>query len=117
MTIEEWREKWLRAINELSSKELQKNCKIILTKNGSNWTMVDFVNCHFGEFLFGLDYLYYKDGNNWLYPIDYEFLKDWQNDIESCLMPDSEDFSNISILNYSKWLSIRCKEILAQKNL
>ena len=61
MTKEIWREKCLRANNELTSMELQKNYKIILAKNGSVWTMVDFVNFQFGEFLFGLDYLYYKD--------------------------------------------------------
>ena len=79
--------------------------------------MVDFVNFQFGEFLLGLDYLYFKDVKNWLYPIEYKIIKDWHNNIKEYLLYDIDDFSRISILNYVKWLSIRQEGILAKEKL
>ena len=49
--------------------------------------------------------------------MEYEIIKDWHNDFDEYLLPDSDEFSSSSILNYSKWLSICKKGILAKEKL
>ena len=104
MTKEIWRQRWLDAINELTSLDLQKKSWLDRQNTRPHWTFVEFMCSYFDDLLFD-GYNYYIDCG-WVSRQEYEIIQDWHETLEKYKSPNNDDYDDDAVLNDTKWLHI-----------
>jgi hypothetical protein len=100
-----WRERWLGCINELTSLDLQKKSWLDRTHTNPHWSFVEFMCNYFDDLAIDDNYKYALD-NGWVTRQKYEIIKDWHEALDKYNSPNEDDYDNEAILNDTKWLDI-----------
>ncbi len=100
-----WRERWLGCINELTSLELQKKSWLDRTHTNPHWSFVEFMSSYFDDLAIDDNYKYPLD-NSLVTRQEYEIIKDWDEALDKYDSPKNDDYDNEAILNDPKWLDI-----------
>ncbi len=88
-----WRERWLKCINELTSLDLQKKSWLYRTRTNPNWSFVEF-RCSYFDDLGIDDNRKYPLEKGWVTRQEYEIIKEWHETLDKYDSPKNGDYDN-----------------------
>ena len=100
-----WRERWLGSINELTSLDLQKQSWLDTTHTNPHWSFLEFMSCYFDDLVVDDNYKHPLD-KGYVTIQEYETIMDWHEALDKYDSPKNDVYDNEAILNDPKWLDI-----------
>ncbi len=105
MNRKNWRENWLKSINELTSFEIQKKTWLDFENTNPHWSFIEFISCYFDDLVISENYddeiktgLVTKE--------EYETIKEWHNLIAEYKAPNNDNYNHEKILEDKIWVEI-----------
>ena len=105
MNRKNWRENWLKSINELTSFEIQKKTWLDFENANPHWSFIEFISCYFDDLVISENYddeiktgLVTKE--------EYETIKEWHNLIAEYKAPNNDNYNHEKILEDKIWVEI-----------
>jgi hypothetical protein len=114
MKKEEWRQSWLRSINELTSLSLQRT-SWIGNKTNPHWSFIEFTCCYFDNVLVH-DYSHFIK-ESWITTKEFEIIENWHNKLTKYNSPNNDDYNHEAILSDLQWIEIVKTGALAKEEL
>lgn len=114
--IENWRERWLVCINELTSLDLQKKNWLDTTSTNLHWSFAEFMCSYFDDLGVNDNYVF-PLRNKWITKQEFELIKVWHESLANYSSPKDEDYDVEAVLNDPKWLEIIHSGVRAKNNL
>lgn len=102
--ISNWRKRWLRSINELTSIELQRNSWLNTSRKGPHYSYVEFVCSYFDDLNLDDNYSH-QVKNNWISSEEVAVIIGWHQLLHSYRSPQG-DYCVKEILEDKVWQDI-----------
>lgn len=104
-TKNNWRDRWLNSINELSSIGLQQISWTNISLDNPHYTFIEFMSCYFDDLVLSEDYS--KElKQNYVSLKEYKTIEDWHKKLIAYKTPQNDDFDNYAILVDPNWIEI-----------
>lgn len=100
-----WRERWLNSICELTSIELQINTWLDQTNTNPHWSFVEFIECYFDDLSLN-DYYATALSMKLVTNQEYELIREWHEMLYNYKSPGDDDYNHKAILEDSNWIGI-----------
>lgn len=100
-----WRERWLNSIYELTTIDLQINSWLNQQNTNPHWSYIEFIETYFDDLSLTDSYeTILKQG--WVTYQEYETIKEWHEKLDKYKAPDNDDHNHKAILEDSNWIEI-----------
>lgn len=99
---EQWRNRWLSCLNELTSLELQQKSWTDKSNTNPHWSFVEFMCSYFDDL--GIDNQYeYQLKEKWITKNEFEIIQKWHELLDKYNSPTNDDYKVVEILKDKNW--------------